>query len=126
MRRFAFLLLIGSVFSTCRSIDRTINPAYSPIPTYRALPEYPELLKRAGFEAIVELSALVDESGNVIDVKVVESTPLVDSICVEATRKWKYRPGKLSDSEGKYREARFWVPVFFDWNNSREELVKVY
>jgi TonB family protein len=120
-----FCLLIG-----CRATDKKVNsvqlPAYAPIVIEKHLPEIPDLLSRLDVEGIVKLSALVDESGNVVDVKVLQSISILDSICIEAAKKWKFNPGKFADELGNYQSAKFWVQISFDWKSGREYIVKYY
>lgn len=113
------LILIG-----CQTQNKESLPAYCPIPIKKQMPEYPDILKRAGFEALVELSALVNEDGNVIDIQFIKSSTTVDSVCIAAAKKWKFEPGKISDAAGNYVVAKFWFPIEFDWNTRREDIIK--
>ena len=115
----SLFILIG-----CQKQNKESFPSYCPIPIKKQMPEYPDILKRAGFEAVVEVSALVDEKGDVIDVQLINSSATVDSVCIEAAKQWKFKPGKISDTNGNYDVARFWFPIEFDWNTSREEIIK--
>jgi TonB family protein len=91
------------------------------------MPEWPPILSRAGFQDIVELSVLVNELGNVDQVKILKSSPVVDTACVAAALKWKYEAGRIADGTGHYRPSKFWVHIFFDWNVMREpEIVQAY
>jgi TonB family protein len=70
-------------------------------------PVYPPAARDARVQGTVVLELTVDREGNVTDVRVVESIPLLDPAAVEAARQWKYEP---SDSD----ESRvFQVPVPF-------------
>jgi len=80
------------------------------------MPMYPDILKRANLSGTVQLSALIDERGQVIDVQVIKSISVVDSVCVEAAKQWKFTPGRLADQNGKYINAKFWFPIAFEWN----------
>lgn len=59
-------------------------------------PEYPELAKRARVQGVVILQVLVDEQGNVADVKIIRGHPLLNQAAVEAVKQWKYSPTLLN------------------------------
>lgn len=63
---------------------------------HRVQPEYPELARRARIQGIVLLQAIVDEEGNVTELKVLSGHPLLRQSAVEAVRQWKYTPTLLS------------------------------
>ena len=114
----------------CRTTEKKASsvqlPAYAPIVVEKYLPEIPDLLSRIDVEGILRLSALVDENGNVIDVKVLQSMSILDTVCIKAAKKWKFNPGKLADEFGNYQSAKFWIPISFDWKSGREYIVKYY
>ena len=41
-------------------------------------------------EGTVTLDIVIDRNGNVTDVKVIDSVPLLDEAAVEAARQWRY------------------------------------
>jgi protein TonB len=45
---------------------------------------------------VVILTVVVDEEGNVSDIKVVRGHPLLKDAAVEAVRQWKYSPTLLN------------------------------
>ena len=59
-------------------------------------PVYPEIAKRAGVTGVVILEAVIDPQGNVTDVNVLRSIPLLDQAAMDAVRQWKYRPTLLN------------------------------
>lgn len=59
-------------------------------------PEYPELARRAGVEAVVILEATIDTGGRVSDVRVLRGHPLLDEAALEAVRQWAYVPTLLN------------------------------
>ena len=59
-------------------------------------PVYPEIAKRAGVSGVVVLEAVIDADGNVTDVNVVRSIPLLDEAAMDAVRQWKYQPTLLN------------------------------
>jgi TonB family protein len=58
----------------------------------RVPPIYPELARRAGVEAVVILEVIVDEEGNVTNVRVLRSHPLLEQAAIDAVKQWKYSP----------------------------------
>jgi TonB family protein len=89
-------------------------------------PDYPDILKRADIEGIVQVNALVDENGIVQDVKLIKSIPIVDSVCIEAAKKWKFQPGKIAIQDSNYIYYKFWFPITFHFpsDSSRNEAFK--
>jgi len=59
---------------------------------HRVEPEYPELARRARIEATVILEVLVNEQGEVANVRVLRSHPLLEQAAVEAVKQWRYSP----------------------------------
>jgi protein TonB len=59
-------------------------------------PVYPELALRAHVEGTVILEATINAEGQVIDVRVLRSVPLLDRAAVDAVRQWMYRPTRLN------------------------------
>jgi periplasmic protein TonB len=59
-------------------------------------PVYPELARRARVEGVVILSVNVDEEGNVTEVTVIRSNPLLKDAAVNAVKQWKYSPTTLN------------------------------
>ena len=59
-------------------------------------PVYPEIARRAGVSGVVILEAVIDPHGNVTDVNVLRSIPLLDEAAMDAVRQWKYEPTLLN------------------------------
>lgn len=59
-------------------------------------PIYPELARRAHVSGMVILEAMIDEEGNVADLKVLRGHPLLNEAAVQAVRQWKYSPTVLN------------------------------
>lgn len=59
-------------------------------------PVYPEIAKRAGVSGVVILEAVIDPNGNVTDVNVLRSIPLLNEAAMDAVRQWKYQPTLLN------------------------------
>jgi protein TonB len=47
-------------------------------------------------EGVVILEATVSDKGNVTDVRVLRSQPLLDKAAVDAVRQWRYQPLQLN------------------------------
>lgn len=59
-------------------------------------PDYPPIAAIARIQGTVVLEATIDELGNVIDVRVLRSVPLLDQAAIDAVRRWKYEPTRLN------------------------------
>lgn len=59
-------------------------------------PEYPELARRTGVQAVVILEAMIDTRGRVTDVRVLRGHPLLDEATLQAERRWAYVPTLLN------------------------------
>ena len=73
-------------------------------------PQYPEIARRARIEGKVVLEAVIDGSGNVVNVRVLRSVPLLDGAATEAVKQWKYRPARQN---GRPVKVYFTVIVDF-------------
>jgi len=60
-------------------------------------PQYPALARQTHVEGDVKIDAILDEQGNVIDMKVVSVHPLLYQAALDAFSKWKYEPTYLND-----------------------------
>lgn len=74
------------------------------------LPTYPQLARTNHVAGDVTLDALVDESGNVRDVKVISGPLLLREAAKEALRQWKYEPARL---DGRATAMHLTVTVKF-------------
>ena len=59
-------------------------------------PKYPDIAKQARVQGIVILEAIIDPTGNVTNVRVLRSIPLLDQSAIDAVRQWKYEPTLLN------------------------------
>lgn len=73
-------------------------------------PVYPEIARKAQVEGTVILETKADEQGNIVDVRVLRSIPLLDMSAIEAVKQWKYEPLVI---DGKPRPVIFTVTVRF-------------
>ena len=81
-----------------------------PTRTHGVLPVYPPAAVAAGVEGIVVLEATIGPTGEVTDVEVVRSVPLLDGAAVAAVSAWRYTPVLV---EGKPRRVQMTVSVDF-------------
>ena len=73
-------------------------------------PVYPEAARKARVQGLVILEIKSDETGNVVDVRILRSIPLLDQAAIEAVKQWKYEPLIV---DGKARSVIFTVTVNF-------------
>jgi protein TonB len=68
-----------------------------PRPIVQVHPNYPLLARQARIQGQVQIDAILDEQGNVIDMKVVSGPPLLYQAALDALKAWKYEPTYLND-----------------------------
>jgi protein TonB len=68
-----------------------------PKPIVQVKPEYPTLARQARIQGQVQIDAVLDEQGNVVEMKIVSGPPLLYQAALDALRKWKYEPTYLND-----------------------------
>jgi protein TonB len=68
-----------------------------PKPISQVHPVYPLLAKQARVQGLVQIDAILDEQGNVIDMKIVSGPRLLYQAALDALKKWKYEPSYLND-----------------------------
>lgn len=59
-------------------------------------PVYPDAAKQAGAQGSVILECRISPEGNVADVRVVQSIPLLDQAAIDAVKQWVYAPTLLN------------------------------
>lgn len=64
---------------------------------------YPELARRQGISGYVTMNVLIDESGNVEDVEIIESKPeeIFDLKANDTVRRWKFEPATYNGKKVK-------------------------
>ncbi len=68
-----------------------------PKPIVQVRPDYPVLARQARIQGQVQIDAVLDEQGNVVEMKVVSGPPLLYQAAEDALKKWKYEPTYLND-----------------------------
>jgi protein TonB len=59
-------------------------------------PVYPKIAQAAKVSGVVILEATISKEGEVRDVKVLRSIPMLDSAALDAVRQWRYTPPLLN------------------------------
>jgi protein TonB len=60
-------------------------------------PVYPALARQTHIQGTVVIDAVLDEHGNVVEMKVVSGPPLLIQAAMDAVGRWKYEPTYLND-----------------------------
>ncbi len=60
-------------------------------------PDYPTLARQAHIQGQVQIDAVLDEQGNVVEMKIVSGPPLLYQAALDALKKWKYEPTYLNE-----------------------------
>jgi periplasmic protein TonB len=68
-----------------------------PKPIVQVKPEYPALARQARIQGQVQIDAVLDEQGNVVEMRIVSGPPLLYQAALDALKKWKYEPTYLND-----------------------------
>lgn len=63
----------------------------------RVEPIYPSIAKQARIEGRVQIDAIIDVSGRVVEMKVLSGHPLLVQAAMEAVRRWVYEPTYLNE-----------------------------
>jgi len=73
-----------------------------PEPVHQVQPRYTEIARRAGVQGTVIVEAIIDEQGNVDNVRVLRSLPLgLDREAVAAVQQWKFTPARMANKPVK-------------------------
>ena len=60
-------------------------------------PVYPPLARQARLQGDVQIDAVIDESGNVIEMQAVAGHPLLIPAAMDALKRWRFQPTILND-----------------------------
>ena len=58
-------------------------------------PVYPDIARMAQKEGTVVMEAVLDPTGRVTQLRVIQSVPLLDQAAIDAVRQWRYTPSTL-------------------------------
>jgi protein TonB len=64
---------------------------------HRVEPGYPPLARQTHVQGAVLIDAILDENGNVVEMKIISGHPLLIEAAMDAVRQWKYQPTYLND-----------------------------
>ncbi len=82
-----------------------------PVPIKQAAPKYPQGLKKKGVTGKVVLGFIVDEKGNVIHPRILQSSSVgFEEAALQCVVKWKFKPGI---KDGKPVKTRVRLPLSF-------------
>ncbi len=107
MKRLLFCVLALATVGFCQDKKLTAAEASSAVVT-KVEPFYPDLAKQLNISGVVELEAVVGESGSVEKVNIVSGNPVLTRAGAEALMRWKFRPA-LADG----KPVRVVAPVTF-------------
>ncbi|MGZ5445354.1 MAG: TonB family protein [Thermoanaerobaculia bacterium] len=94
-----------------RRVGGDVEP---PVLITRTEPRYTEVARKARISGIVIVECIIDENGNVRDVRVLKPLPFgLDRAAADAVKQWKFRPGTLN---GQPIEVVFNLTVTFKLN----------
>ena len=55
-------------------------------------PAYPPIARDSHVQGVVILETIIDDTGAVIDTRILRSIPLLDQAALDAVRQWRYTP----------------------------------
>ena len=64
----------------------------------KTTPEYPPLAKATRTQGVVKIDAIIDEKGNVVELRAVSGPPLLIHAALDAVKSWKFEPTYLDDA----------------------------
>jgi TonB family protein len=62
----------------------------------QVVPVYPPMARNARVQGVVTVDAIIQPSGKLAELKVVDGHPLLIDAALEALRQWRYKPAKLN------------------------------
>ncbi|HKV26525.1 MAG TPA: energy transducer TonB [Candidatus Acidoferrum sp.] len=68
----------------------------APRAMFTPAPEYPSIARSARIQGVVVISAILDEQGNVVEMKIVSGPVLLYQSALSAVSRWKYQPTYLN------------------------------
>ena len=95
-------------------VARHAGDVKAPVALHRAEPNYTEAARKARLAGVVVVEAIIDERGNVDNVRVIKGLPAgLSEEAEKAVRRWKFKPGTLN---GKAVATIFNLTVTFKLN----------
>jgi protein TonB len=81
-----------------------------PVIIKKAVPEYPDLARKAQIEGKVVVTVTIDKKGSVEKATVFKSVPMLDDAAIDAAMKCKFKPAKQRD---KFVKVKMNIPFDF-------------
>jgi protein TonB len=69
----------------------------APLPVSTPQPQYPSLARGAKIEGDVVIDAVIDTTGSVVEMRVINGHPLLIQAAMNALKKWRYEPTYLNE-----------------------------
>ena len=91
----------------------------APHQTFSVDPAYPPLAREAHIWGAVVVDALIDEHGNVVQVRVLSGHPFLIDAALKAVGQWKYEPTTLN---GQPVSVELQVQVHFMLNRKKQSI----
>lgn len=71
---------------------RVADLPIAPRKTIDVRPDYPHIARQARVEGTVVMEAVLDATGRVTQLRVIQSVPMLDQAAMDAVRQWRYTP----------------------------------
>ncbi len=68
-----------------------------PIPIKQVKPVYPDMAREAELEGVVLVQIGIDEFGNVVEARILQSVSGLDKAALDAVYQWKFQPARQRD-----------------------------
>ena len=81
-----------------------------PVIIKKAVPDYPDLARKAQIEGKVVVTVTIDKKGNVERANIFKSVPMLDDAAIAAAMKCKFKPAKQRD---KFVKVKMNIPFQF-------------
>jgi len=123
MKSALYLVLCFSILAIAAEVrggdPQTVSEKQVPKVLQKVNPEYPAEAKKQGIQGTVILDAMINEKGEVIEIKPQtdkekvkeQPDPLLAKAAIDAVKQWKYEPYR--DESGKVQPVRFSVTINF-------------
>jgi periplasmic protein TonB len=89
---------VPSIVGQSRAPVRVGGKIRPPRILVKTTPMYPSLARATKTQGMVEIEAIIDPQGNVIEMRAVSGPPLLIHAALEAVKTWKYEPTYLNDT----------------------------
>ena len=77
---------------------------------YQAIPEYPDLARRAGIEGTVSVIVYISKTGEVLNAEILKGIEMLNNAALEAAKKCLFNPAKQRD---KFVKVKMSIPFKF-------------